>query len=45
MEKLIFLIEKVDLADGSDQRICILENIRQEINAKIGVRVTFYRKL
>ena len=27
------------------QRNCILENIRQEIYAKIGVRVTVYRQL
>ena len=33
------------IVDGGDQRTCILENIGQEIYAKIGVRVTVHRQL
>ena len=37
--------KKIHKIDRKLQRNCKLENIRQEIHAKIGVKVTVYRQL
>ena len=43
--KRVMWVNTLRKGDGSYQRNCVLENIRQEIYAKIGVRVAVYSQL
>ena len=40
--KRVMWVNTLRKGDGSYQRNCVLENIRQKIYSKIGVRVTVY---